>query len=148
MDKPADPHPLDPDPAVLAELDGLNAACQAAPGEIPPQVALWTAVAALDRWVFVNRGTPEAVRPYALAAEAGQMLCIYSSATRATAAAHGSGLVPADEPVPLFSIPLPAAIDWALSLGERGVAGVVIDYPQLAAWSPLPNLERLRPAPE
>jgi hypothetical protein len=144
-DQPADPaQPSGPSPEVLAELDRLDAACQAAPGDIDAQIRLWQAVASLEHWVFINRGTAEQPRPYALAAEAGQMLCLYSSAERAQAAAIANGLVQAGEPVPLFQIPLPAAIDWALALGERGVAGVTVDYPQLGAWSPLPNLARLR----
>jgi hypothetical protein len=144
-DQPADPaQPSGPSPEVLAELDRLDAACRAAPGDIEPQIRLWQAVAGLDQWVFINRGTAEQPRPYALAAEAGQMLCIYSSAERAQAGAVTNGLVQAGEPVPLFQIPLPAAIDWALALGERGVAGVTLDYPQLGAWCPLPNLVRLR----
>ncbi|MFB2585393.1 hypothetical protein [Herbiconiux liukaitaii] len=145
---PDDTHPLDPSPAVLAELDRLNAACQAAPADIPPQIALWTAVAALDRWVFINRGTAEAPRPYAIAADEGHMLCIYSSATRAAATARSSGFVAADEAAALFSVPLPAALDWVLSFGERGVVGVVIDYPELGAWSPLRNLARFAPPRE
>ena len=134
----------DPDDAVLAELDRLDAAVGAAPGDIGAQIKLWHAVAALESWVFINRGTAESPRPYAIAAEAGQMLCIFSSASRAQQTARGSGLVTADEAVQLFSIPLPAAIEWALALGTHGVAGVTIDYPQLGAWTPLPNLAGLR----
>jgi len=134
----------DPSEAVLAELDLLDAAVGAAPADIGAQIALWRAVAALENWVFINRGSAEAPRPYAIAAEAGHMLCIYSSAGRAQQAARTSGLGDGDDPVQLFSIPLPAAIDWALALGERGVVGVTIDYPQLGAWSPMPNLAGLR----
>ena len=134
----------DPSDAVLAELDRLDAAVGAAPDDIEAQIRLWRAVAALEHWVFINRGTPENPRPYAIAADAGQMLCIFSSGGRARQTAIGSGLVSADEPVPLFTVPLPAAIDWALSLGEYGIKGVTIDYPQLGSWSPLPNLSGLR----
>lgn len=126
------------------EIDRLAAACQAAPDDLDAQIRLWQAVAALDRWIFIDRGAEGQPRPYALAADAGQMLCIYSSADRAEQTAHTSGLVAPGGSVPMFEIPLPRAIDWALSLGERGVAGVTIDYPQLGAWCPLPNLSRLR----
>lgn len=137
----------EPSESVLAELDRLDAAVRASPGDIGAQIALWRAVAALEHWVFINRGTVENPRPFAIAADAGQLLCIYSSASRAQQAARESALVPADDPVPLFSVPLPAAIDWALGLGPLGVAGVSIDYPRLGAWSPLPNLAGLRPQP-
>ena len=137
----------DPSDAVLAELDRLDAAVGAAPSDIGAQIRLWQAVAALDHWVFINRGTPENPRPYAIAADAGQMLCIFSSASRAQQSARGSGLVSAGDAVPLFSIPLPAAIDWVLAFGPHGVVGVTIDYPQLGAWSPLSNLTQLRQQP-
>lgn len=126
------------------ELDALNEACLAAPGEVAPQIALWRGVAALEGWFCINRGTPESPRPYALASGPGQMLCIFSSAARAQATALSSGLVQPGESVPVFEVPLPAALDWALSFGQYGVVGVTIDYPQLGAWCPLPNLAGLR----
>jgi hypothetical protein len=129
---------------VTDHLDALNDACRANPADIDAQIQLWRAVAALDEWVFINRGTAEAPRPYAIASDFGQLLCISSSAERAQATARANGFATGDESVPLFSIPLPAAIDWALSLGQHGISGVTIDYPQLGAWSPLPNLARLR----
>ena len=143
MDRPDDQHPQD-DEQALAELDRLNAACAAAPDDIDAQIRLWMAVAGLERWVFIDRGTEGSPRPYALAAGPGHMLCIYSSADRAQAGARANGLVPEGTLAPVFALPQPAAIDWALSLGESGVVGVTIDYPQLGAWCPLPNLARLR----
>lgn len=137
---------LEPAPEVLAELDALNEACRAAPDDVDAQIRLWRAVAALDRWVFINRGPEDDPRPYAIAAEPGNLLCIYSSGTRAQEAAYANGLVPSDATVSLLAVPMPGAIDWVLSFGELGVAGVTIDYPRLGAWSPLPNLARLRPA--
>ncbi|MCS5497170.1 hypothetical protein NY547_07970 [Cnuibacter physcomitrellae] len=130
--------------AAVAELDRLDAACRAEPDDIDRQIRLWQAVARLDRWVFVDRGTPGSPRPYAIAAGPGHMLCVYSTPERARAGALAGGLVAEDASVPMFSVPLPEAIDWALSLGERGVVGVTLDYPQLGAWCPLPNLERLK----
>lgn len=136
--------PADPSAEVLAELDRLDAACRTAPDNIAPQIALWRAVAALDHWVFVDRGTPESPRPYALAAEQGAILCAYSSAERATEAAVGAGLVPEGEPVRMFAVPLPAALEWVASFGQAGVVGVTIDHPRIGAWSPLQNLAMLR----
>jgi len=135
----------DTDPAVVAHLDRLSDACRAAPDDIAPQVELWTAVASLDRWFCINRGTAEAPKPYAVAAANGAMLCIFSSAERAGVAARQSGLVPEGEQVPLFAVPLPKAIDWAGSFAQSGVVGVVVDHPMLGAWTPLANLAQLRP---
>ncbi len=129
---------------VTARLDRLNEACRAAPQEIEPQIALWSAICSLDEWVFVNRGTAEQPRPYALAAEAGHLVCIYSTPERARAGAIANGLVAEGEAVPMFSTPLPAALDWVLGLAGAGVSGATVDYPQLGAWTPLPNLARFR----
>lgn len=135
---------LEPSPEAVAEIDRLDQACRARPGEMEPQIALWRAVAALEFWVCINRGTAEMPRPYMLAAEAGPMLCAFSSATRAKESAEANGLIAPGEPVSLFVVPLPAALDWAMSFGEHGVIGVTIDYPRLGAWCPLPNLANLR----
>jgi len=147
QDQPNGGRTLEPSPETLAELDALNAASRAAPDEIDPQIRLWAAVSRLDRWIFINRGTDDAPRPYTLAAQPGQMISVYSSGARAQEAAYTNGLVPADTTVPLLAVPMPAAIDWVLSFGQSGVTGVAIDYPRLSAWCPLPNLARFRPAP-
>lgn len=133
----------DPAPPTPADLDRLSDACRAAPEEIAPQVALWEAVAALEQWFFVNRGSDDAPQPYAVAAPAGPMVCVFSSADRAAASARESGLVGAEDAVPLFSVPLPQALDWVASLAQGGVAGVVVDHPTIGAWTPLANLARL-----
>ncbi|WP_206447164.1 hypothetical protein [Agrococcus sp. KRD186] len=84
---------LEPSPESVAEIDRLNQVAQARPGEIEPQIELWRAVANLDFWFGINRGTPEVLRPYMLAAEPGPMLCVFSSATRAKEAAQANGLI-------------------------------------------------------
>ncbi len=138
--------PIAPAPEVLATLDRLDQACKASPGDITPQIELWTAAASLDYWVCINRGTPESPRPYMVAADAGHMLCVYSSAARAVEGARTNGLVAPGESAPLLMLPLPGALDWAMSFGQHGVVGVTIDYPKLGAWCPLPNLARFRPS--
>ncbi|WP_197977367.1 MULTISPECIES: hypothetical protein [unclassified Plantibacter] len=148
IDAPEQPNQgrtLEPAPEVLTELDALNEACRAAPDDIDAQIRLWRAVAALDRWVFINRGPEDNPRPYALAAQPGNLIGIYSSGTRAQEAAYANGLVPPDATVSLLAVPMPAAIDWVRSFGEHGVVGVTIDYPRLGAWCPLQNLAGLKP---
>ena len=139
-----DSAPLDPSPDVLARLDALGEAGRAEPEVVEHQIRLWQAAAALERWVFVNRGTAEDPRPYAIAPSGGPMLCVYSSGGRARDAALEGGLVERQEDLTLIAVPLPDALDWAMSFGEMGVVGVVLDYPRLGAWCPLPNLARLR----
>jgi hypothetical protein len=126
------------------ELDRLNAASRADPQNIEHQIALWSAVCGLDEWFFVNRGTPEAPRPYVLAGEAGVTLCLYSSAERAQAGARANGLLADDAPAPLFSLALPQGLEWLLSLRDAGVSAVVLDYPQVGAWTPVANLASFR----
>lgn len=135
---------LEPHPDVLAEIDRLGETCKTAPDDIDSQIRLWTAVAALDQWFCINRGTSEQPRPYSLAAEAGTTLCVFSSAARARASAQANGLIAEGAPISLFVVPMPAALDWAMSFSEHGVIGVTIDYPQIGVWCPLPNLARLR----
>lgn len=139
---------VEPSPQSVAEIDRLDQVCRDRAGEIEPQIELWKAVTALEFWVCINRGTPEVPRPYMLAAEAGPMLCVFSSATRAKESALINGLIAPDELVSLFSVPLPAALDWAMSFGEHGVTGVAIDYPKLGSWCPLPNLAMFRQSPQ
>ncbi|WP_229051474.1 hypothetical protein [Aeromicrobium sp. Leaf350] len=135
--------PANPAPPTVAEIDALNAEYLAAPEDQDRQIRFWQAVVALDRWYLINRGTEDAPRPFALQTGEGPLVCLYTSEERAGAAAEANGLVPPGETVPLFSMPLPAAIDWVLSLGEHGLAGVIVDHPQIGAWCPLPNLVHL-----
>lgn len=145
-DQPNDAQSATPTPEVLAEIDRLHAAATRDTSDIPAQIALWTAVAKLGSWVLINRGTQSEPRPYMLAAQPGHMMAIYSSAETARECARANGLVTDDEPVSLFAVPLPQALDWAMSFGQYGVAGVTLDYPSKGAWCPLPNLARLRPS--
>ena len=133
--------------AASVEIERLSSECRAAPEEIEPQVRLWKAIAALEQWFFINRGADDNPRPYAIAAEAGIMVCIYSSPERASEAALGAGLTSGDEPMSLVRVPMPAALDWVVALGERGVVGVTIDHPRVGAWTPVANLPRLRQDP-
>ncbi|MGJ6980877.1 hypothetical protein ACSDQ9_10180 [Aestuariimicrobium soli] len=145
-DRPTDtppPAPLDPSAETIAEIERLHEVSRTS-GVLDDQVALWRAVAALDRWVFINRGGADSPRPYSLGAEPGPMLAVYTSGRRAQEAAWASGLVPQSERVELLAVPLPAALDWALAFGQSGVVGVALDYPLLSSWCPLPNLARFR----
>ncbi|WP_067436705.1 tetratricopeptide repeat protein [Nocardioides jensenii] len=135
---------LDPRPEALAEIERLNAAVLAAPGDSGPEIEFWTAVAALDVWIFINTGTSEDPRPFALTSPDGPMLTIFSSGARAQACAVDRGLVPEGSPASLLAVPLPAALDWSMSFAQHGIAGVTIDYPQIGAWCHLPNLAHLR----
>ncbi|MFC6093396.1 hypothetical protein [Saccharothrix lopnurensis] len=136
----------DDDPGVAAELDRLDAAVRAAPaGDTTAQIALWRRVTALEHWFFIARGLADQPRPYAVAAGQGPMICLYSSAARADEATRALGLVdPGTGTAPLFSVPVPAAIDYVASFGGGGVFGVTLDHPRLGHYIPLANLGLLK----
>ncbi|GAA3670103.1 hypothetical protein [Microbacterium marinilacus] len=137
-------HPTDPDPRLLAELDRLDAERTAAPSQ-DAEIAFWKAAAKLGTWFFVNRGTDESPRPYALQLDGvGPVVSAYSSAGRAREAAVELGLVGDGDAVPLFALPMPGALDWVSSLSAAGVGGVAINHPRIGAWIPLPNLAILK----
>jgi len=136
----------DNDPEVVAELDRLEEAVKAAPaGDTTAQIALWRQVTALEHWFFIARGSADQPRPYAVAAEQGPMICLYSSAARAGEAARALGVVdPEGGAAPLFGVPMPAAIDYVASFGRSGVFGVTLDHPRLGHYIPMANLGLLK----
>ncbi|UJW35481.1 hypothetical protein L3Q67_17830 [Saccharothrix sp. AJ9571] len=136
----------DNDPGVVAELDRLDEAVKAAPaGDTAAQIALWRQVTGLEHWFFIARGAADRPRPYAAASGQGPMICLYSSAARASEAARGLGLVDAEGGAArLFGVPMPTAIDYVASFGEAGVVGVVLDHPRIGHHIPLANLGLLK----
>lgn len=134
----------DNDPAMVAEIDRLNEAMRsAAAGDTAPEIALWQQVARLPAWFFIQRGEGDQSRPYALAADDGTMICIYSSALRAKECAVGLALIEDESAtVPLMAVPTRAAIDWLASLSASGVFGITLDYPLVRAATPLANLSQ------
>ncbi|MDQ3790917.1 MAG: hypothetical protein M3422_27245 [Actinomycetota bacterium] len=137
----------DNDPEMVAELDRLDEEVRAAPaGDTTAQIALWRHVTRLEHWFFIARGSDDRPRPYGVAAEQGPMICLYSSAARATEAARTMGLVDSEGggAVPLFGVPMPTAIDYVASFGRAGVVGVTLDHPRLGHYIPLANLGLLK----
>jgi hypothetical protein len=136
----------DTDPTMLAELDRLDQAVRTAPaGDTTAQIALWRQATRLESWFFIARGPSDQPRPYAVAAEQGPMICLYSSAGRAAEAARALGLVAAEgDTVPLFAVPMPTAIDYVASFGAAGVVGVTLDHPRIGHHIPLANLSLLK----
>lgn len=136
----------DNNPEMVAELDRLDAAVKAAPaGDTTAQIALWRQVTGLEHWFFIARGSADQPRPYGVAAEQGPMICLCSSAARAKEAASSLGLVDAEGgAVPLFGVPMPAAIDYVASFAKAGVFGVTLDHPRLGHFIPLANLGLLK----
>lgn len=136
----------DNNPEMVAVLDRLDEAVKAAPaGDTTAQIALWRQVTGLAHWFFIARGSGDRPRPYVVAAEQGPMLCLYSSAARANEATRILGLVDSEGgAVPLFGVPMPAAIDYVASFDKSGVVGVTLDHPRLGHYIPLANLGLLK----
>lgn len=139
--------PQDNAPEMVAEIDRLNAAMlSATAGDTGPEIALWQQVARLPSWFFIPRGEGDQPRPYALAADDGTMICVFSSAIRAKECARGLGLIEDESAaVPLMAVPTRAAIDWLSSLAAAGVFGITLDYPLVRAATPLANLGHFAP---
>ncbi|MFW6774928.1 hypothetical protein ACOACO_11620 [Nocardioides sp. CPCC 205120] len=135
----------DDDARLLAELDRLDAAVRTAPaGDTTAQIALWQHVTRLPQWFFIARGSAEQPRPYGVAFDQGPVVCLYSSAARARDAARALGLADAATDVPVYGVPLPAAIDYVAAFEQAGVFGVAVDHPLLGHWIPLANLGVLK----
>ncbi|UMG94223.1 hypothetical protein [Nocardioides sp. TF02-7] len=136
----------DNDAAMVAELDRLDEAVKAAPaGDTTAQVALWRQVSRMETWFFIARGSTEQPRPYGVAFAQGPVVCLYSSAARANEAARGFGLVDGEgDAVPVFGVPMPAAIDYVASFARAGVFGVALDHPMIGHYIPLANLDLLK----
>lgn len=135
-----------PDRQLLERIDRLDQMCKASPKEVAPQVKLWEAVASLPYWICINRGTPQAPRPFMLAGQSGPILCVFTTPQRARQAALSVGIIQEGDPLILFAPPLPGAMDWAMSFEKYGVTGLTIDYPRIGVWSSLTNLAHLKPS--
>ena len=135
----------DPDPRLLAELDRRNAALAATPG-LDADMAFWKVAAQLGSWFFINRGTDDHPRPYGVQQPgAGMIVCAYSSAERAREAAVELGLAGDGDTVPMFSIPMPRAIDWVAELSAAGVVGAALDHRRNGGpWTGLSNLATMK----
>lgn len=111
----------------------------AAPDDREAQERLWRAVFALDKWIFIARGTDDQPTPFAAATEQGPAIFAFSTPQRAQDAAAGFG-IPKEEVDRLLAVPLPDAAGWVASYAEAGVESMVFDVPVIGAMAPLANL--------
>ncbi|QLD13343.1 hypothetical protein HW566_12470 [Microbacterium oleivorans] len=123
----------------MAELDAAAAASRQAPADAAVQERLWRAAFALERWLFLARGSDDEPTPFALSTDEGAVIFAFSTADRAHEAALGFGL-PEDEASRMLAVPLPAAAAWVASYAEAGVEALVFDAPGNGAMAPLSNL--------
>ncbi|SDQ78076.1 hypothetical protein [Microbacterium sp. cf332] len=131
--------PAEPAPETIAELDDAAAASKASPADAAVQERLWRAAFALDRWLFIARGSDDEPTPFALRSDEGAVIFAFSTADRAHEAALGFGLSE-DEASRLLAVPLPSAAAWVASYAEAGVEAMVFDAPGNGAMAPLSNL--------
>lgn len=130
---------LDPDAALVAAIDTAAGPSMAAPDDREAQERLWRAVFALDKWIFIARGTDDQPTPFAAATEQGPAIFAFSTPQRAQDAAAGFG-IPKEEVDRLLAVPLPDAAGWVASYAEAGVESMVFDVPVIGAMAPLANL--------
>lgn len=131
--------PAEPAPELIAELDAAAEASKLAPADAAVQERLWRAAFALERWLFLARGSDDEPTPFALRTEEGGVIFAFSTADRAHSAALEFGL-PEDEASRMLAVPLPGAAAWVASYAESGVEAVVFDAPANGAMAPLTNL--------
>lgn len=131
--------PAEPAPELIADLDEAAAASKANPGDAAVQERLWRAAFALERWLFIARGSDDEPTPFALRSDEGAVIFAFSTADRAHEAALGFGL-PEEEASRLLAVPLPSAAAWVASYAEAGVEAMVLDAPGNGAMAPLANL--------
>jgi len=130
---------LQPAAEAVAAIDAAAAASMAAPDDRAAQEGLWRAVFALERWIFIARGTEEQPTPFAATTEQGPAIFAFSTPQRAQDAAAGFG-IPKEEVDRLLAVPLPDAAGWVASYAEAGVESMVFDVPVIGAMAPLANL--------
>ncbi|WP_258524710.1 hypothetical protein [Microbacterium sp. SMR1] len=131
--------PVEPAPELIEALDEAAAASKASPADAAVQERLWRAAFALDRWLFIARGSDDEPTPFALRSDEGAVIFAFSTADRAHEAALGFGL-PEEEASRLLAVPLPSAAAWVASYAEAGVEAMVFDAPGNGAMAPLTNL--------
>lgn len=130
--------------AVVAEIDRLAAASQAAPQDVGAMSAVWRALYGLDRWLFIARGELTDPRPYAISLPQGPMVLAFTTAQRAQAAGRANGLSE-EEVRHILAIPLPGAIEWAAGLASTGIMGIAFDHGvSPGPFAPLANLIPMR----
>ena len=130
---------LDPATELVEAIDAAAAVSIASPEDPAAQEALWRAVFALEKWIFIARGSDDEPSPFAAPVEGGPAIFAFSTADRAVAAAAGFG-IPEAEAGRLLAVPLPGAAGWVASFAEVGVASMVFDAPAIGATAPLTNL--------
>ena len=138
-----EPVRLDPTPEEVAEVDRRAAALRDQPESFAAMDALWRSVYALERWIFIARGTDEAPSPYAGELPQGPMLFAFTTAERAHSCALAQGLTE-EEASKLLAVPLPSAIEWAASFSSVGIHGITFDMPAYGYFAPLTNLLPMR----
>lgn len=105
--------------------------------------SLWRAVYGLEHWLFIARGELDSPRPFAISHQQGPLVLAFTTSARARTAGVANGLSE-DEAGIILTMPLPGAVDWAASMAQSGVIGLVVDYGTLDLLAPITNLVPMR----
>lgn len=109
-----------------AELPALLQAVRAADAGPDERLAFWSAIFGLPHWIFIARGSADRPSPFVVYAGADgrtPTLLAFSHPKDAVDVARAAGL-PAAEAEQVLAVPMPGAVDWAVSLAESGVQAV------------------------
>jgi hypothetical protein len=132
---------LDDQRAAAAVIPPLIERAQSAGvGDREAQRALWRAVYALPRWLFLARGEDDAPRPYMTADPEGTTIHAFSDGMLLRDFALRQG-IPEAEAGRVLAIPTVSAPEWVASFAEQGVQRVMFDG---QFFAPLGNLLPIR----
>jgi hypothetical protein len=112
------------------EADGITA-----------QRALWAAVFALPRWLFVARGAEEEPRPFIGVPDEIPTIFAFTTGARARAFALDRLGLPEEEAGLMLAIPTASAVEWVAGFAEHGVQRIMFDD---EFFAPIGNLLPIR----
>jgi len=112
------------------ETDGVTA-----------QRALWGAVFALPRWLFVARGGEDEPRPFIGVPDEIPTIFAFTTGTRARAFAVDRLGLPEEEAGLMLAIRTASAVEWVAGFAEHGVQRIMFDD---EFFAPIGNLIPIR----
>ena len=130
--------------AAAALIPPLLAAARSAGVEgdgVDAQRALWRAVYALPRWLFIARGDEDEPRPFIADLPEGPTIYAFTRGERAREFAVQRLGLPEEEAGLMLAIPTASAAEWVAGFAEHGVQRIMFDD---EFFAPIGNLLPIR----
>jgi hypothetical protein len=139
--QPDDAEAQDAAAALIPPLLALARAGGPEADGIAAQRALWAAVFALPRWLFVARGAEDEPRPFIGVPDDIPTLFAFTTGARARDFASDRLGLPEDEAGLMLAIPTASAVEWVAGFAEHGVERITFDD---EFFAPIGNLLPIR----